>query len=234
MKAYVYVTEFQKRGLPHNHCSFFLKDKDKITTGEQLDNIIWAEIPDKNIHPELYEIVVEKMLHGPCTRNSPCMQKDGIKCSKGFPKRFAQESIVSDNRFPIYRRRNDGRGIFKNGVWLDNRYVVPYNPVLLLLYNNHLNCELIQSSNSMAYQFKYTFKGVDRAKVKIGRNYEDAADMYDETAANNNDVDPNIEATAAAALPENEEPEQVEPPVWHEPDKYFRKLCFFFFFLIHL
>ena len=58
------------------------------------------------------------------------------KCSKNFPKSFQDETITDDFGFTnfcftIYRRRNDGRHVVKNGVKLDNRNVVPYNMDLL-------------------------------------------------------------------------------------------------------
>ena len=49
-----------------------------------------------------------------------------------FQKKWQTEIVVDQDGFPIYRRRNDGKFIEKNHIALDNRYVVPYNPNLLL------------------------------------------------------------------------------------------------------
>lgn len=59
----------------------------KIHTPEHLDQFISAEIPDPVVDPQLYKIVTELMMHGPCglaKMKAPCMF-DGV-CSKHFPK----------------------------------------------------------------------------------------------------------------------------------------------------
>jgi hypothetical protein len=97
-----------------------------------IDGIICAEIPDVNIDPLGYALVDEVMIHGPCgayNRKCPCMKND--KCSKKIPKTFQNETITDELGFAIYRRRDDGRYVMKNGVRLDNRSVVPYNMWLL-------------------------------------------------------------------------------------------------------
>ena len=80
------------------------------------------------------------------------------KCSKNFPKSFQDETIIDDFGFTIYRRRDDGRNILKNGVKLDNRNVVPYNMHLLKKYNAHINVEWCNKSNMIKYLFKYVTK----------------------------------------------------------------------------
>jgi hypothetical protein len=64
--AYIYVIEFQKRSLPHAHIVIFLRDEDKPRTREIIDQFISAEIPNKDEDPELNEIVIRRMIHGPC------------------------------------------------------------------------------------------------------------------------------------------------------------------------
>lgn len=95
--------------------------------------------------------------------------KDG-KCSKFYPKQFQQSTIVDHDGFPIYRRRNNGNVIEKNGVVLDNRHVVPYNSKLLLKYQAHLNVEWCNQSSSIKYLFKYINKGYDRITAAIVSN----------------------------------------------------------------
>ena len=63
---YTYVIEFQKRGLPHVHMLIFLDNEDKIRNIDQVDKIISPEIPDESTSPQLYKIVKQFMIHGPC------------------------------------------------------------------------------------------------------------------------------------------------------------------------
>ncbi|KAI5387551.1 hypothetical protein KIW84_073598 [Lathyrus oleraceus] len=129
---HMYTIEFQKRGLPHAHILIFLHPSNKYPTPSDIDRIILAEIPDQDTNEELYNLVKTHMIHGPCgfaNRSSPCM-KDG-KFSKYFPKQFQPETIVDQDGFPVYRRRDNGHTVLKNGIQVDNRNVVPYNAKLL-------------------------------------------------------------------------------------------------------
>jgi len=69
----MYTFEWQKRGLPHIHLLLWLKNK---ITPDQIDNVISAELPNKEDDPLLFNSVVRHMIHGPCgflNTNSPCM-----------------------------------------------------------------------------------------------------------------------------------------------------------------
>eukprot|EP00267_Zea_mays_P035403 XP_008671145.1 uncharacterized protein LOC103648453 [Zea mays] len=65
IRAYVYVVEFQKRGLPHAHFLLIMQRKYKLTCPEQYDLLISAEIPNKKKYPQLYKMVIKHMMHGP-------------------------------------------------------------------------------------------------------------------------------------------------------------------------
>jgi hypothetical protein len=120
------------------------------------------------------------MMHGPCgdaNKKCPCMKNN--KCSKNYPKDFQDETIIDESGFTIYRRRNDGRTIIKNGIPLDNRSVVPYTMKLLKTYEAHINVEWCNKSNLIKYLFKYITKGHDRAKI------------YFETTAGTTNASPN-------------------------------------------
>ncbi|KAK7101715.1 hypothetical protein V1264_020052 [Littorina saxatilis] len=74
--AYVYVIEFQKRGLPHCHLLIILDENSKLKVAADIDTLISAEIPDPHEDPVLFEIVKSTMIHGPCGAldpKSPCM-----------------------------------------------------------------------------------------------------------------------------------------------------------------
>jgi hypothetical protein len=120
--AVLYTVEFQKRGLPHIHCLVWLANSNPEFSASAIDAFISAEIPDRDADPLGYALVEEFMIHGPCgdaNKNFPCMKDD--RCSKNFPKSFQDETIVDEFGFTIYKRRNDGRHVLKNGVKLDNR-----------------------------------------------------------------------------------------------------------------
>lgn len=116
----------------------------------------------------LYELVKTHMMHGPCgsaNKSSPCM-KDG-KCSRYYPKQFQSSTSVDQDGYLIYKRKNNGNIIEKNGIVLDNRHVVPYNPKLLLKYQAYLNIECCNQCTSIKYLFKYINKGYDRITAVI-------------------------------------------------------------------
>jgi hypothetical protein len=53
------------------------------------------------------------------------------------------------------------------GAELDNRWVLPYNPGLLMRYNCHMNVEACSSIKACKYLFKYVYKGHDHAKFSV-------------------------------------------------------------------
>ena len=165
--ALVYVIEFQKRGLPHAHILIILRHEDKIRTAEDIDRLISAEIPDKNLNPQLFEIVSKSMVHGPCGIQNPkasCMEEG--KCVKEFPKPFRAETLANGDGYPHYRRRDDGKAIFVNGHRLDNRFIVPYNPLLTKKYQAHINVEICATVKSVKYLYKYIYKGKSKNFLK--------------------------------------------------------------------
>jgi hypothetical protein len=83
-RCWMYSVEWQKRGLPHAHILIWLIEK---VTPDQIDAVISAEIPDVDIDPDLFAVVIKHMIHGPrgfLNNNSPCMS-DG-KCTKRYPR----------------------------------------------------------------------------------------------------------------------------------------------------
>jgi hypothetical protein len=134
----------------------------------QTDEIICAEIPDKDKDPETYEAVKNYMMHGPCgdaNPKSPCIEKH--MCTKYFPKGFCDETTVDEDNFPIYRRRDDGRQIDKGGVKLNNGYVIPYNKDLLVKFQAHINVECCNRYRSIKYLFKDINEGDDQATALV-------------------------------------------------------------------
>ncbi|XP_010229584.1 uncharacterized protein LOC100832196 [Brachypodium distachyon] len=166
--AYVYVVEFQKRGLPHAHFLLIMDSKYKLTMPEQYDCLISAELPDKNKYPELYTMVVKHMMHGPCgvlKPNNICM-KDGL-CKNRYPRPFNSTTIQGKDSYPVYHRRDNGHNAHVRGQTLDNRWVVPYNPYLLRMFNCHINVEVCSSIKAVKYIYKYIYKGGDQTSMNF-------------------------------------------------------------------
>ena len=175
--ANIHVIEYQKRGLPHAHILIWLVSDAKVRTVEELDSLISAEIPDPEVFPRLHEIVSRCMMHGPCGLANPsarCMENG--KCTKDFPKKFQEVTVLESNGYPLYKRPDNGRVVMKNGVPLDNRFVVPYCPYLSLKYNAHINVEACTSVKSIKYIFKYVYKGHDCARIERSENDQQSRD----------------------------------------------------------
>ncbi|XP_072073888.1 uncharacterized protein [Arachis hypogaea] len=116
-------------------------------------------------------MVTKYMIHGPCGRirpASPCM-KDG-KCLKFYPKQFVNETIFDDDGYPVYKHRDMGITVKLSGTDIDNRFVVPYNPLLLMKYQSHINLEFCNKSNVIKYLFKYVNKGLDRLTATMDQS----------------------------------------------------------------
>ncbi|XP_074323707.1 uncharacterized protein LOC141660617 [Apium graveolens] len=138
----MHVIEFQKCGLAHVHMLIWLSLESRPNSIEKFDQLVSAEIPDKNSDPIAYEVVKNYMMHGPCDKDlytSPCIVKG--KCMRHFPKRFNGNTYFDDCGFPVYRRRNTGRC--------------------------HINLEICNSSRSLKYLFKYCLKGHDTATMLL-------------------------------------------------------------------
>lgn len=165
VRCWMYSIEWQKRGLPHVHILIWCESK----ILNQIDNIISAELPDPQKDPLLFEIVKKHMIHGPCgsiNLNSPCM-KDGV-CTKRYPRCFIFETQSGKDGYPQYRRRKpeDLPLKFKTTIKInnkdfdvDNRWVVPYSPILSKTFKAHINVEYCNSVKSIKYICKYVYKG---------------------------------------------------------------------------
>lgn len=176
----VYVIEYQKRGLPHAHILVFMSGADRPLTPEIIDEVVSAELPTEEEDPtgELTELVKSCMVHGPCGPeypNQPCMKQfkpgEPKRCVKNFPKPFQETTIVPEDGYPLYRRRQSSPTFQKlidgKMVTLDCRWIVPYNPFLLKKYKAHINFEICATVRALKYIHKYIYKGCDRATVRV-------------------------------------------------------------------
>ena len=188
-QAWLYSTEWQKRGLPHCHLLLWLSAEYRFTP-DRIDDVICAEIPDPSVDPELHHIVMSNMVHGPCSCinfNSPCMQ-DG-HCRKRYPKQYMPETQLGADSYPLYRRRSPDNGGQVSNICMgiggsrvdqeiDNRWVVPYNKLLLRSMNCHCNVELCMSIKFIKYVLKHIHKGCDQAMFALRSSQVDEIADY--------------------------------------------------------
>ncbi|GFV41445.1 ATP-dependent DNA helicase [Trichonephila clavipes] len=172
-RCWMYSIEWQKRGLPHAHILVWLINK---ITPDQIDQIISAEIPDKHIDPNLFDVVTKNMIHGPCgafNNNSPCMS-DG-KGTKRYPRKLVSDTITGNDGYPLYRRRSvedGGKSVVLKvrniDIEVDNRWIVPYSPLLSKTFKAHINVEYCNSVKSIKYICKYVNKGSNMEVFGVG------------------------------------------------------------------
>ncbi|XP_026459022.1 uncharacterized protein LOC113359644 [Papaver somniferum] len=174
---------------------------DKPKTAAHVDSIIQAEFPDPEKDRVGYDAVCQYMLHGPCGAVKPnrlaCITK---KCSKKYPKKFCDKTSVDEKGSPVYRHQQTNCGVEKEGIKLDNRWVVPHNLDLLVRYDAHINVEVCNCRGvSIKYLFKYLHKGSDRvtailetpATKKKTTNDSDISDPKESTSNFSDTIAPN-------------------------------------------
>ena len=199
--AVIGVTEFQKKSLPHVHLLICLENK--LETAEQFDATACAEIPGERA-PELRELVLRHMIHSPCIGHPTWACRKGpeddrgasapVDCRKKFPKEFCAETVKTEDEesYPSYRRRSPSDGGETGttpvrgkqpGAAVDNSWVVPYNPALLMLLDCHVNVEVTSSIDCVKYLFKYVYKGNDRIIYKMRSEFNFGDDQVEEYRA---------------------------------------------------
>lgn len=104
------------------------------------------------------------------------------QCTKRYPREFLPETVVQENGYPLYRRRNNGRYYEiphpqnrTHKFRMDNRWVVPYNAFLSRHFKAHINVEVCSSVQAIKYIHKYVYKGSDRASVALDINQDEVA-----------------------------------------------------------
>ncbi|XP_076945507.1 uncharacterized protein LOC143616599 [Bidens hawaiensis] len=137
VQAVVYTIEFQKRGLPRAHICIFMHPRSKIHNPQDVDKFISAEIPNKDTDPDLYKLVSDHMIHGPCGDANP-------KCTCMMRQLLIRKVFQ-------YTKEDNGQYVVKSDIMMDNRTVVPYNKTLLKQFQAHINVEWCNQDGSIQY-----------------------------------------------------------------------------------
>jgi hypothetical protein len=61
----IYTREYKKRGLPDIHQLFIFPQKQQVSTIEDIDRLVLAELPLQE-NASIFEIIIKCLLHGPC------------------------------------------------------------------------------------------------------------------------------------------------------------------------
>ena len=185
---FVYVIEFQKRGLPHAHIVFKVSMYAFVTTPsspifqqlrrnlniEDIDSIVSARIP---AHPgRLRDLVLAHMIHSRdhLTKQPPARCNKNGRCCWDFPHSPCE-----------YTQLNAKQGI-DHARGPGDEWVATYSPALLLLWEGHLHVQAIFTVDVFLYIYKYLFKGPDHASVMIRQGHHpsdrpDAVEDYIQT-----------------------------------------------------
>jgi hypothetical protein len=155
----------------------FLVPEDKLHNIFQIDHIVCVEFLNQDEDLVLFNIILENMVHGLCTRDK-CLDENG-RCKKHFPKPFQQHTTLEADRYPLYRRREDGREFEKNSHLYTNKHVVPYNPKLSRKYECYTNIEICASVQLVKYIHKYSYKGHDGAAMRFGEETDENQQYLD-------------------------------------------------------
>ena len=128
--------------MSHAHILLFLDAANKYPSSTNIDRIISAKIPDSIEQPQLYDYVKKHM----CTVHV-VMQTESLHARK---MESVQDIFLKTGNLKLLLTKRailfiEGvimvNILTKNGISLNNRYVIPYNPNLLLKYQAYLKIE---------------------------------------------------------------------------------------------
>ncbi|CAF3810082.1 unnamed protein product [Rotaria magnacalcarata] len=103
------------------------------------------------------------------------------KVYKKISKQLLSDTETGDDGYPSYRRRSSEDGGIKakikmrinnfiQEIEIDNKWVVPYCPLLSRIFQAHINLEYCNSVKSIKYICKYVNKGSNQAVFGLGRD----------------------------------------------------------------
>ena len=163
-KILLYVTryELQGRGSLHAHIVLWVSEEDIDRVTKEIAGYIpgkfdpesrkFTEPPVGSIESRLYDIVVHKQLH--YCKSGLCLSRDKSTnieyCKLGFP----QESYQDRN--PTMHPTTGRWMYFRPGS--EHGFVIPYHPLVLLLWGAHMNLQRVTNASWSFYLLKYAVK----------------------------------------------------------------------------
>src|SRR5436305_6569541 len=146
--------EFQLRGAIHTHSLLWtLRTIDELIA----EDYIRADLPDPILEPELHRLVQQHQIHN-CTNQSCRLgQRDDEPCRKGFPVPLEPQTYQKEGELRYrYKRLKDA-----------DRWIVPYSPRILLLWQAHINVQYCTSAGLAKYISKYVTKSEPKGLYHI-------------------------------------------------------------------
>jgi hypothetical protein len=101
------------------------------------------------------------------------------KCTKNFPKPFKDATTMTEDSYTSYQCRRTDPVDIGGGRMVDNSWVVPYMPVLLMIFACHINGECVFSIKSVKYMHKYIYKGHDKVTMGFGQLQDEIQQYLD-------------------------------------------------------
>lgn len=160
------------RVAPSANCLLWIEDSHRFMNPSFLDQDFSAELPDPSSDPDgsMTHYVKEFMVHhrsGLFNPNSLCLElKPGAEppSYQGFPKPFREETKTQAGECPQFRRRERvyGQPIrWGNNEEYNNQWVYPYSPVLLSMWQTHVNVDVVASVPLSKYIHRYITQQAD-------------------------------------------------------------------------
>ena len=141
-----YRVKSQNRGALHIHMILWIKE------GTIPDNVIVAELPrgDDEDSQHLRELVQKFQVHT-CRPNRCFRTTSGkviTRCKYGFPQKLQNKDGIDKDGIRFEYKRTE----------LEDRYIVPYNPYALQMWDAHIYIMRITSNGLDRYLVKYIAK----------------------------------------------------------------------------
>lgn len=183
VKKGTHVIEFQKKGLLHIHILLILDDHDKFQNAADVSTVVFAHILDQNKDLILHDMIIKHIIYGKCdiNPNAVCLHLHTKIYTNKFPKSFQEKTEwLPDMGYPIYKKAEIlGQ---EDDTYIDNRWVVFYNPYLLKKFNAHINVKICSCIKAITYLYKYVCKGHDLTDILVmpqfKENYDEITEFH--------------------------------------------------------